>query len=65
MKRSGGQLRSSLEGIEGIGPKTIEKLFIRFKSLEAIREAPQDELVREIGKAKAVALSEALKDREG
>ena len=65
LKRSGGQLRSSLEGIEGIGPKTIEKLFIRFKSLEAIREAPQDELVREIGKAKAVALSEALKDREG
>lgn len=59
-KRSGGFTRSSLEEINGIGSKTIEKLYIRFKSIEAIRNTPLDVLAEEIGRARAVAILEKL-----
>ncbi|MGW8315617.1 MAG: excinuclease ABC subunit UvrC [Bacteroidales bacterium] len=61
-KRSGEFTRSSLEEIEGIGSKTIEKLFIRYKSIEAIRNTPLEELADEIGRARAMAILEKLKN---
>lgn len=63
-KRSGGLTRSSLEEIEGIGPRTIEKLFIRFKSMEAMRNASLEELAEEIGMIRAAAVLDKLKAGE-
>ncbi len=63
-KRSGSMTKSALAEISGIGPKTVEKLFIRFKSLEGIRTAGAEEIVKEIGKARAdqiLAYFESLK----
>lgn len=48
-KRSGKLTQSTLDDIPGIGPKTIEKLFMRFKSFERIRSASEEELAEEIG----------------
>lgn len=61
-KRSKGLTRSSLEEIEGVGPKTIEKLFIRFKSLDVIRNTPVHILAEEVGKTRAAAILEKLKE---
>lgn len=48
-KRSNSAFESSLEQIEGIGPKTIQKLFTRYLSLDGIRNAPESELIDLIG----------------
>jgi len=48
-KRSNSAFESSLEQIEGIGPKTIQLLFTRYLSLDGIRNAPESELVDLIG----------------
>ena len=49
-------IQSALEDIPGIGSKSIEKLFKKFKSLERIRAASLDELVLEIGLEKATIM---------
>ncbi len=59
-KRSGTMTRSALLDIPGIGGRTIEKLFIKFKSLDRIRSVPQEEVAKEIGKEKARAIIEYL-----
>jgi len=59
-QRSKGQVRSALDEIPGIGPKTRTVLLKHFKSLKRIREASQDELSAVIGPAKARVLCEAL-----
>jgi len=48
-KRSNSAFESSLEQIEGIGPKTIQLLFTRYLSLDGIRNAPESELTDLIG----------------
>jgi len=48
-KRSNSAFESSLEQIEGIGPKTIQLLFTRYLSLDGIRNAPESELIDLIG----------------
>jgi excinuclease ABC subunit C len=53
--------RSQLDGIPGIGPRTIEKLFKRFKSLEGIRAALPQELEKEVGARKSQIIREYLK----
>jgi excinuclease ABC subunit C len=53
LKRSGNMTQSMMDEIPGIGPKTIEKLFVKFKSLEGIRSASQDQIVAEIGLPRA------------
>jgi excinuclease ABC subunit C len=57
-RRSAARLTSELEQVEGIGPKTINKLLRVFGSLERVREAPQEELVKVIGPAAARHLRE-------
>lgn len=52
-KRSGSMTNSILDEIPGIGPNSIEKLFSRFKSLEGIRAASQEELASEVGTSRA------------
>jgi excinuclease ABC subunit C len=55
-KRSGSMTQSQLEKIPGIGTKTIEQLFKRFKSLDGIRRATDEELTAEIGSSKTKKL---------
>ena len=59
-KRSKRQLHSELDTINGIGPKTKEKLLRTFKSVKRIREASLDELTSIVGEAKAKVIKETL-----
>ena len=52
-RRSKGAISSSLDGINGIGPKTVEQLFSTFKSLDGIKKATREELISLIGEKKA------------
>lgn len=52
-KRSKGQLRSELDNIKGIGPKTKDALLKKLKSVKRIKEAENQELTSIIGASKA------------
>jgi excinuclease ABC subunit C len=52
-KRSKSQLVNELEGLEGIGKKTTEKLLRHFKSVKKIKEAPLEEIEKIVGRKKA------------
>jgi len=52
-KRSKAQISTSLEGLEGIGKKTAEKLLQHFKSIKKIKEAPIEEIAKITGRKKA------------
>lgn len=53
LRRSKGAISSSLDGINGIGPKTVEQLFSTFKSIDVIKKATREELISLIGEKKA------------
>lgn len=57
-KRSGNFIKSELENIPGIGPKTIEQLLTKFKTIKNIRSLGLDEISSEIGNTKAKLLFE-------
>ena len=57
-KRSKSQVRSELDSVPGIGPKTKQALLRQFHSLRRIREATEAELTEVVGPAKARALRE-------
>jgi len=52
-KRSGSFLNSELDQIQGIGPKTIESLLSKYKSVNALKELTLDNLTNDVGKSKA------------
>lgn len=52
-KRSGNLILSSMEEIPGVGSKSIEKLYRRFKSMDGIRNSTLEELAEEIGMVRA------------
>ena len=54
LKRSGTMTKSLLEEIPGLGPKSIERLFTRFKSVEGIKEASTELLAEELGQSRAL-----------
>ncbi|MBT1706752.1 excinuclease ABC subunit UvrC [Fulvivirgaceae bacterium PWU5] len=56
LKRSKKHFSSALEGIEGIGHKTAEKLLKHFKSVKKIKEASIEEIAAIIGQKKAEAM---------
>lgn len=57
-KRSKSQLRSELDTIPGIGPKTKQALLKAFKSVKRIREANEEEVAKAIGDGKAKTLKQ-------
>ncbi len=59
--RSKDALKSPLDGVEGIGPKTKELLLKEFKSLKRIKTAPEDEMVKLLGQVKGVKIYKKLK----
>lgn len=54
--RSKDQVKSAFDQVSGLGEKSREKLFIRFKSMDGIRQASLAELEEVIGKARARTL---------
>ena len=61
LKRSGTMTQSVLENIPGVGSKSIEKLYGRFKSVEGIKMASLDELADEIGHSRAMMVKAFFK----
>lgn len=60
-KRSKKQIKSELDSINGIGPKTKEVLLKAFKTVKRIREAEFKEIEKIIGKSKAEIIKKELK----
>jgi excinuclease ABC subunit C len=60
-KRSQKFLQSELDEVKGLGPKTIEKLFVRFGSILKIKDASLENLEKEIGTQKAEILYKHFK----
>jgi excinuclease ABC subunit C len=52
-RRSASRLRSDLDGVPGIGPKTVQKLLKTFGSVEKIRSSAPEDLARIVGPAAA------------
>src|SRR5450631_2019419 len=50
-RRNANRLTSELHDVPGIGEKTVQKLLRTFGSLERVRQASNDELIRLVGKA--------------
>jgi excinuclease ABC subunit C len=63
-KRSKKTLITELEGLEGIGKKTADKLIRHFRSVKKIKEAPLEEIEKIVGKKKAEQIKEIQKERE-
>lgn len=57
-KRSKSALVSEFENINGIGQKTKESLFKKFKTLEAIKSARENDLAEVVGASKAQIIKE-------
>ena len=52
-RRSKNSLGTSLDGIRGIGPKTVDKLISHFGSVKRVMKATEKELSKLVGKSKA------------
>ena len=61
-KRSNAALHSKIEDIEGVGPKTIQLLFQKFKTIERIQKAEITELKKLVGKHKAEIILKHFQD---
>lgn len=60
-KRSKAGLKTALDSIPGLGSKSVEYIYKRFKSLAQITEADFPEIEKELGKRRAAILKEYLK----
>lgn len=60
LKRSGAMTLSLLDGVPGIGSRSIEKLFTQFKSIDGIKNASIEDLSEQVGLARARILKEHL-----
>lgn len=60
-KRSKSALHSEFENINGIGQKTKESLFKKFKTIEAIKSARENEIAEVVGASKAQIIKEYFK----
>ncbi|MBK7957747.1 MAG: excinuclease ABC subunit C [Bacteroidetes bacterium] len=64
LKRSNNVKYSMLEDVEGIGKHTIDILYKKYKSMNKIKEAKQEELELLIGKSRAEKLKNYLNSEE-
>ena len=60
--RSKNALKSPLDSIEGVGPKTKELLLKEFKSLKRIKSASEKEIIILLGNTKGLKIYEKLKE---
>ena len=60
LKRSGDQIKSTLDNISGVGIITKTKLFKNFKSIDNIIKTSEYELSKIVGKAKAKKIKELI-----
>ena len=60
-KRSKASLKTALESVKGLGGKSMEYIYRRFKSLAQITDADWPEIETEIGKARTEALFRFLR----
>lgn len=51
--RSGSMIKSAMGEIPGVGLKSVERLYSKFRSIEGIGNASEEELIKEIGKTRA------------
>ena len=61
-KRSKGMIKSSLDDLKGIGPKTKDRLVKKFGSLEKIKSVPPEEIEKVIGKSKTAKIIHFLQN---
>lgn len=59
-KRSDNSLKSILDDIKGLGPKSIEKLLQKFEHVDNIRSATEDQIAEVLGIKKALLLKKEL-----
>jgi excinuclease ABC subunit C len=52
-KRSLNFIGSELDNIKGIGPKTIQKLLSKYKSVNNLKEVEREQIILEVGNSKA------------
>ena len=64
-RHSKGLIKTELEDIEGIGPKTAEMLLMEFKSVKRISEASDQEIAAIIGPSKAKIVRDWLNSKPG
>ena len=60
--RSKNALKSPLDKVEGIGPKTKEMLLKKFKSLKRIKAAPEEEIIDMLGSVKGGKIFQKLQE---
>ncbi len=63
-KRSKAFIKSGLEGIDGVGERTIEKLLKHYRTIARLQAAPIEEVAALVGKARAEALARHWKREE-
>ena len=59
-RRSKNFIKTGLEGIEGVGEKSITALLRHFRTLTNLRKAPLDDIAKIVGKARAQKVKEFL-----
>jgi excinuclease ABC subunit C len=59
-RRNAARLTSELHDIEGVGPKTVEKLLREFGSAERVRAASDEDLIKLVGPAAARKIRERV-----
>ncbi len=63
-RRSKNSFNSELEGIPGIGEKTIQELLSKFKSVKRIKSSTKEELAEVVGNSRAEKILKYLKNQE-
>src|ERR1700723_1897264 len=63
-RRSKRRLRTALTEIRGVGPRTAQKLLLRFGSVAQLRELTLEQLAAEVPRAQAQRVFEALREAQ-
>src|SRR5271155_907419 len=63
-RRSSRRLRTALTEIRGVGPRTAQKLLLRFGSVAQLRQLTLEQLAAEVPRAQAQRVLEALREAQ-